>query len=354
MLHTVESYYDKMLALFQEKTGRDAAGSVDLSVRLYALASQLYALDAQGEWIQKQCFPQSAQGTFLDQHAQLRGLVRRPAAKALGSIRFSVDRAGQSDLVIQAGTICMTANQVRFETIQEVVLRAGQTEVLAEAQAVEAGAAGNVPSGSILTMAVAPVGIRRCGNPEPFTGGMEEEDDESLRKRVLETYRRLANGANAAYYEKEALAFSADVAAVAVVGRSRGTGTVDVVPAVWHGVPGADLISGLQDYFEERREIAVDVLVKAPTVKTVDVSASIEPEAGRTYAEVAGRVDAVLKDWFNGERLGQDILRVKLGDLIYGVEGVANYTLAAPAADVAVASTELPWLGVLTPSQMGA
>ena len=48
MLHTVESYYDKMLALFQEKTGRDAAGSVDLSVRLYALASQLYALDAQG------------------------------------------------------------------------------------------------------------------------------------------------------------------------------------------------------------------------------------------------------------------------------------------------------------------
>lgn len=248
----------------------------------------------------------------------------------------------------------MTANQVRFETIQEVVLRAGQTEVLAEAQAVEAGAAGNVPSGSILTMAVAPVGIRRCGNPEPFTGGMEEEDDESLRKRVLETYRRLANGANAAYYEKEALAFSADVAAVAVVGRSRGTGTVDVVPAVWHGVPGADLISGLQDYFEERREIAVDVLVKAPTVKTVDVSASIEPEAGQTYAEVAGRVDAVLKDWFNGERLGQDILRVKLGDLIYGVEGVANYTLAAPAADVAVASTELPWLGVLTLSQMGA
>ena len=84
------------------------------------------------------------------------------------------------------------------------------------------------------------------------------------------------------------------------------------------------------------------------------MSASIEPEAGQTYAEVAGRVDAVLKDWFNGERLGQDILRVKLGDLIYGVEGVANYTLAAPAADVAVASTELPWLGVLTLSQMGA
>lgn len=353
-MRTVESYYDQMLAMFREKTGREASGSVDLSVRLYTVASQLYALDAQGDWIQRQCFPQSAQGAFLDQHAQLRGLVRRPAAQASGVIRFSVDRPGQSDLLIQAGTVCMTASQVRFETTEEVILKAGQLEVMVEAQAVEAGSAGNVPAGSILTMAVAPVGIRRCGNPEPFTGGMEEEDDESLRKRVLETYRRLANGANAAYYEKEALAFSADVAAVTVVGRSRGIGTVDVVPAVWHGLPDADLLAGLQNHFEERREIAVDVLVRAPALKTVNVAAALEPASGYDYNTVAGRVDAALKDWFNGERLGEPILRVKLGDLIYGVEGVENYTLTAPAADVPVAPVELPALGSLTLSRKEA
>lgn len=353
-MSTVETYYDQMMALFREKTGREGGDSVDLSVRLYAVAAELYALAAQGEWIQKQCFPQTAQGSFLDQHAQLRGLSRRAAMRATGRIRFSVDRAGQSDLVIQAGTVCMTAGQARFETTETVTLTAGTLSVEAEACALEAGEAGNVAAGTILTMSVAPVGVRRCGNPEPFTGGMDEEDDESLRKRVLETYRRLANGANAAYYEKEALAFSADVAAVTVVGRSRGIGTVDVVPAVWKGVPDSELLQQMQAHFEARREIAVDVKVIAPTEKTVHVTVELEPEDGTTYAVVAGRVEAVLKDWFNGERLGEHVLRVKLGDLIYGVEGVANYVLTAPEADVTVEPTELPKLGTLTIRQKGA
>lgn len=350
----IETYYDRMLALFREKTGREGGDSVDLSVRLYAVAAELYALTAQGEWIEKQCFPQTAQGTFLDQHAQLRGLSRRAAMQATGRLRFSVDRAGQSDLVIQAGTVCMTAGQARFETTETVTLKAGTLSVEAEARAMTAGEAGNVAAGTILTMAVAPVGIRRCGNPEPFTGGMEEEDDESLRKRVLETYRRLANGANAAYYEKEALAFSKDVAAVTVVGRSRGIGTVDVVPAVWKGMPDAELLARMQEHFEARREIAVDVKVLAPAEKTVDVTVELEPEDGTAYAAIAGRVDAALKDWFNGERLGKPVLRVKLGDLIYHVEGVANYTLTSPETDVTMEPTELPKLGVLTIRQKGA
>jgi uncharacterized phage protein gp47/JayE len=342
-----------MMALFQEKTGREVGNSVDLSVRLYAVAAELYALAAQGEWIQKQCFPQTAQGSFLDQHAELRGLSRQAATQSVGKLRFSIDRAGQSDLIIQAGTVCMTAGQVRFETTETVTLKAGKLYVEAEAQAIEPGSAGNVAAGTVLTMAVAPVGIRRCGNPEPFTGGMDEETDESLRSRVLETYRRLANGANAAYYEKEALAFSTDVAAVTVVGRSRGIGTVDVVPAVWKGVPEQSLLDGLQAYFEARREIAVDVKVIPPTEKSVNLTVELEAAQGADYDTVAGRVEAVLKDWFNGERLGENILRVKLGALIYGVDGVANYVLTAPAQDVDVQATELPRLGVLTIRRKG-
>lgn len=353
-MSTIESYYDRMMTIFREKTGREGSDSVDLSVRMYALAAELYALAVEGEWIREQCFPQTAQGTFLDQHAQLRGLSRRAAARAVGRIRFSLDRAGQSDLIIPAGTVCMTAGQARFETTESATLTAGTLSVEAEARAVEAGAGGNVAAGTILSMAVAPVGVSRCGNPEPFTGGMDEEEDESLRKRVLETYRRLANGANAAYYEKEALAFSPDVAAVTVVGRSRGIGTVDVVPAVWKGVPEESLLQEMQAFFEERREIAVDVKVVAPTEKTIPVTVELEPELGQDYPVVAGRVEAVLKDWFNGERLGESILRVKLGDLVYGVEGVANYVLTAPETDVTVEATELPRLGLLTIRKKGA
>ena len=350
MEQTVDQIYDSMLSEFQSKTGLEAANSVDLSVRLYAVAAQIHALYAQGEWTRNQCFPQTAQGVWLDQHAQLRGLERRAAKQATGTIRFSVDRAGQSDLTIQAGTVCMTAGQVRFETLEDAVLQAGTLSVEVSAQAVEAGAAGNVAAGSILAMAVPPVGISRCTNPEPFTGGSEEEDDESLRSRVLETYRRMANGANAAYYEKEALSFE-EVAAVTVVGRSRGIGTVDVVVAPWKGLPEEELLEQLQQHFEERREIAVDIQVLAPSTQSVDVTVELKPSAGADYTTVAGRVETVLRDWFNGERLGESILRAKLGELIYHVEGVENYRILAPDADVDIQPTVLPQIGTLTLSE---
>ena len=64
-----------------------------------------------------------------------------------------------------------------------------------------------MPAGSVLGMTVPPVGVRSCVNPAPFLGGVDVEEDEALRQRVLETYRRMPNGANAAFYEQGALSF---------------------------------------------------------------------------------------------------------------------------------------------------
>ena len=48
------------------------------------------------------------------------------------------------------------------------------------------------------------------------------------------------------------------------------------------------------------------------------------------------------------------MLRARLGAVIFGVEGVANYDLTAPAADVAVEQDELPKLGSLNVTEMKA
>lgn len=69
---------------------------------------------------------------------------------------------------------------------------------------------------------------------------------------------RLPNGANAAFYEQGALSFD-QVAAASVLPRSRGRGTVDVVAATLEGMPDEELLGQLTDYFQQRREIAVDV-----------------------------------------------------------------------------------------------
>ena len=347
----MDELYNELLAAFAEATGMEAAGSGDLAARMYAVAAQLWGLYVQCDWVNRQCFPQTAQGEYLDLHAQLRGVERREPTVAEGVLRFTVDTAGPADREIAAGTVCMTAGLTRFETVEAGTLEAGETSVDIRARALEAGSAGNVAAGTILQMAVAPVGVSRCTNPAAFTGGTDREDDETLRARVLETYRRLPNGANAAFYQQGALSFD-EVAAAAVIPRPRGVGSVDVVVSTAAGAPSAELLEELEDYFEARREIAVDVQVRAPEMETIDVAVQVAAEENQDAQAVQDAVEAALRGWFDGRRLGQSVLRAALGELVFHVEGVANYALTAPAADVAVEADVLPRLGTLTVEAM--
>ena len=349
---TVDQIYGEMVEAFQRETGVTLAGDGDMAVRLYAVAAQIYALYVQADWVDRQCFPQTAQGEHLDKHAQLRGLERRGAVAAQGTLRFETDRAAGADLTIPAGTVCMTAGLVRFATTAEAVLRAGETTVEPGAEAVEPGAAGNVAAGTIRAMAVAPVGISRCTNPEGFSGGLDAEGDEELRERVLDTFRRMPNGANGAFYEQGAMSFP-QVAAAAAVPRPRGVGSVDVVVSTAAGVPDGKLLADLQAYFEARREIAVDVQVRAPEVREVDVTVQLRTAANRDGEEVRLAVEQAVRGWFDGRLLGQSILRARLGQLIFAVDGVENYALTAPAADVMVESDVLPRLKSLSVTRMG-
>ena len=121
---TVEKIYQEMAEVFRRETGMNLAGDGDMAVRLYAVAAQIYALYVQADWVGRQCFPQTAQGEFLDRHAQLRGLERREAVAARGVLRFERDSTAAADLTIPAGTVCLTAGQVRFETEEDAVLGA--------------------------------------------------------------------------------------------------------------------------------------------------------------------------------------------------------------------------------------
>ena len=70
--------------------------------------------------------------------------------------------------------------------------------------------------------------------------------------------------------------------------------------------------------------------------------------------EVCGSVREVLNDYFTGERLGGDIHSAKLASLLYGAEGVENCHLLTPAEDLTVSATQLPILGTVTLTEIGA
>ena len=352
-MRNIEEIYQELLASFSERAGFAPEEGCDLAVRLWAAAAQIQGLEYQADWVLDQSFPQTARGIYLDRHGMMRGISRTPAAKAVGTLRFSAEMAPAADMTIPAGTVCMTAGEVRFQTTQAAVLQAGQLSVDAPAEALEGGSGGNVTAGTVGILTACPTAVTTCTNPAAFSGGSDAETDGAFRERILESYRRLPNGANAAWYEQTAMNYPGTAAARAV-GRARGIGTVDVYVAAENGLPPAELLEGLQAVLQEKREIAVDVQVLAPAQQTVNVTLEAAAENGRDFSAVKAALEQAVTAFFNGHLLGKPVLMAELVSRAFRQEGVENVRLVSPAADIAAGVGVLPVLGTLTVTELGA
>lgn len=347
MEKTIETIYSEMLAVFGEASGYLPSSSCDLAARLYAAAAQIQGLYLQAQWLLDQSFPQTAAGEYLDRHAQLRGISRSIATCAAGELRFGLSTAIGGDLTVKSGTVCMTKDGIRFATTDDAVLKAGDLYIDVPAMALEPGRQGNVAANTVTVMAAMPVGIKACTNPAAFSGGEDEESDEGLRQRLLDSYRRLPNGANAAYYEQVALSRTGVAAAVAV-GRPRGVGSVDLYIATDAGIPDEILLSEVNEYLQEKREISVDLRVLAPTAKPLNIQAAIRPAAGYSFETARAEADAALRAAFTGVMLGKEVTLAFLGNLLYDLDSVQNYRFTSPTADIPASPTVLPSLGSVT------
>lgn len=343
--------YAEMCASYADITGMTVKDGCDMAVRLYAAAAQLESLYVYNDWVKKQCFPQTAEGEYLDLHAEMRGHERVEARPSMGTITFSSKTPVDTALEIPIGTVCMNAAGERFITLQSGRIPAGQRYAEIPAKAVIAGAAGNVDARTIVYMNHPPVGVSSCVNEERFFNGRDREDDETLRKRLLDNYKALPNGGNTAFYEQTALSVEG-VAAAVVIPKSRGVGTVDVIIAGESGMPSETLIARVESLLSTQREICVDVQVSAPTAVTVDVSIELDIEDGFSYNVIAVNVNRAIAKLFSGGMLGRNVLIAEIGNKIYNIDGVKNYQITLPAADVEIASDELPVLGTLSLSPM--
>ena len=117
-MRTMETIYEEMKEKLETLTGMPPVDGGDLELRLYAVAAQLFSLWEQAAFVLRQCFPQTAEGTYLDQHAQVRGVERRSGSRSVGTLRFSVTTAASRDLTVDAGTVCADSTGQRFETVE--------------------------------------------------------------------------------------------------------------------------------------------------------------------------------------------------------------------------------------------
>lgn len=350
---TIDEIYNNLKQSYETESGLKLNDGGDMALRFYAVAAELVSLWAQSDYVNRQCFPQTAVGEFLDKHAEMRGLSRGGAVKAQGYIRFSISAARSRDVYIPAGTRCMTASLAEYVTTADAFVRAGQLYCDARAEAIYAGKSGNAAAGKVNIMQNAPVGISGVTNPLPFTGGEDSESDEELRKRVLKSYGTIPNGGNAAYYEMLAQNV-AGVSEVVVLPRERGRGTVDIIISSDSGMPTNELISKVSAAMEARREICADVTVSAPISTSVDVTAEISIANGYAAESVIENVQNAIMAYFNGKLLGKSVLCAELVNIIYSIPGVRNYSLTAPVADVSITKSGLAVLRNLNISEASA
>lgn len=138
-MRSIEEIYETLLADFGERAGFTPEAGCDLAVRLWAAAAELQALEMQADWVLDQSFPQTAQGIYLDRHGAMRGLKRVGATRSGGVLRFSVEAAPAMEVSIPAGTVCMTAEEIRVRTTEDAAIPVGALYADTPAEAVEPG-----------------------------------------------------------------------------------------------------------------------------------------------------------------------------------------------------------------------
>lgn len=181
----------------------------DLGARFQSVASEIFSLYCYGDFIMKQAFPQTATGEYLDYHAQMRNIERKSASKARGFVTFYINEASENDIEIKSGVICSLSDRpyIEFETTENVVLKAGDTQVQAEVMALEAGSDYNVAAKTVDTMVNPPSYIVGVTNDNKFTGGNDIENDYSLRKRIVSAYSLPATGVSLESIQQTILQF---------------------------------------------------------------------------------------------------------------------------------------------------
>jgi len=354
---------EEALRLFPQITNYNVGGAfrtlLEIDARLHeALWTFLR------EVIVPNMFVVTARGKWLDLHAQTFGIVRKPARKTKGIVIFK--RAGEGNIKIPKGFIVKTkptifGESLKFRTLEEKLLPEGINEVRVLIEAEREGSVYNVAPYTITqTEIYAPVEVY---NPENWIveEGADEEDDESLRRRILLVWATKSLFIKD-YYRFHALSVEGVVDCYIDDQHPRGQGTIDVYIVGTNGIPTEDLIQKVQRVMNEIKTPASDVLVKSPTPRHVDLSIQIETfkpaDIQALETEARNRINALFvydkryenKIKFYNERrfkIGSKVQLSTIIDVLMDLTQVKNVVILQPSSDLELLPSELPVLGNL-------
>lgn len=316
-------------------------------------AFQLYEASIWAQEVLRRGFASTTFGAYLDLRCEERGVTRRSAVKAAGSVTFT----GTAGTVIPAGTRVATpadavtaTPSVEFETRETVTLNE-LGEAIAEIEAVDPGVAGNVMPSSISLLTTGVPGVTGVINAAALTGGVEAESDEALLARYLVKVREPATSGNAVQYRQWALEVPG-VGDAKVFPLWSGPGTVKLVIVDSDKQPAEpDLAAAVADYVDDVRPIGATVTVVSAAAKPISAAAAVVLAAGYTLQAVQDAFAAALKLLFEENAFAPYISFARIATLLLGVRGVVdhvNLTVNGGTSNVVLNPDEVAVIGSIT------
>jgi len=338
------------------RTGAVVRTIVALVAIIYSAATQVMALLARAG------FRELAADDWLTLTAdQVYGVDRIAATFATGTITLTNSGGGVYALAAGELVVSSSVSEKSYTNTAPIAIGALAT-VTAAIQAVEAGSASSAAAGEIDTMVTALLGVT-CTNAAALVG-TDEETDAQLRLRCDNKLDALSpNGAAGAYAYVATTATRADGTAIGItrvrVSAPSAVGVVTVTVADADGDVAAGDVTLINTAIQNQVvPLGVTVTTQSATELTIPVTYTlwIYTTAGLSSGEIATLVEDALRDWMATQPIGGNVIggtgRVYVHAIRSVIMGVSPYiinaTVTAPAADVTIAATEVPVLGVVT------
>lgn len=349
-METYSSILQKMQNKFKELAGYDVDEASDVGIRIRVLAAEIYSAYTNLEWLKTQMFAQTATGERLDLHAQQRGLQREEPTSSYGTLTFSRTSARGYSVEIPAGTICSTTgvNPIKVITLESGIISDTGTTVTVSAKSVDQGSVANLSADSVTVFVTAIAGVDSVTNDDAFIGACDAEDDEVLRKRLMESYENLSTGSNSEFYKQIALNHN-DIKSASVFPMNRGTGTVDIFVASIGSVPDSDTIAEIQADIDKLKGVNVDAKVLPAVTSEINITANISIDPNYNSSDVIENCKTAIRNYFNSLNIGDNLFSVAIGNAIFNVDGVINYTFPSSSGyDTSIDGASIAILGTLT------
>ncbi len=320
----------------------DPLRRADVMVYARVLAGLIHGIYGLAEWIARQVIPDTAEAEYLGRWASVWGVARKPAARATGTVQFTV----QAGAVIPTGTVLQALDGQQYETTGAAT--GSVPTSTATVEAVTTGAIGNRTAGQTLTLVSPVAGVQATALASELSGGSDVESDDLLRARLLARISMPPQGGSASDYLAWALAVPG-VTRAWVSASELGPGTV-VVRFVRDAdvslIPDAGEVAAVQAYIDQRRPVTAAVTVLAPTSAPLNFTVSgLVPDTPALRAAV----EAELADLVRREASpGGTLLLSRIRAAISATAGEADHTLVSPSANVVAGAGAITTMGTVT------